>query len=146
MHTFSQIVGHHSDEAIHDRLHELDDAGRVVRLVVPAKELGRRRFKVTGSDGQEYGIALGRDTELRNGSVLSMDDERAFVVEALESETLTLRPTSLEGAIQLGWHAGHLHWRVRMQDDTMTVLLDAPRNDYLVRIASWLDRGAIEVV
>ncbi|GAA2225510.1 hypothetical protein N1031_04515 [Herbiconiux moechotypicola] len=146
METFHAIVGHHSDEAVHDRLHELEHAGRVVTLVVPTKELGRRRFKATGSDGLEYGIALPRDQELRDGSVLLFEADRAVVVEAEEGETLLLRPTGLEGAIQLGWHAGHLHWRVRMEGDTMTVLLDAPREEYEVRIASWLESGAIEVV
>ena len=145
METFHEIVGHHSDEAVHDRLHELEHEGRLVRLVVPTKELGRRRFKAVGSDGVEYGVALPRDQELRDGSVLLIDDSRAVVIEAAEGETLVLRPTSLEGGIQLGWHAGHLHWRVRMEGDTMTVLLDAPREEYLVRIAAWLDSGAIEV-
>jgi hypothetical protein len=32
-----------------------------------------------------------------------------------------------------------------MEGDLMTVLLDAPREEYLVRIAPWLERGAIEV-
>lgn len=144
MQTFTEVVGHHGDEAIHDRLHALDDAGRVVRLVVPTKELGRRRFRVTGSDGVDYGVALARDAVLRDGSVLLVDDERAVVVEAQESETLVLRALTLAGGIQLGWHAGHLHWRVRMQGDLMTVLLDTTRDETLVRIAPWLESGDIE--
>lgn len=145
METFRAIVGHHADESIHDRLHALETAGRLVLLVVPAKELGRRRFKATGSDGREYGIALERSVSLRDGSVLALDDERAVVIEADEGATLELRAVTLEGGIQLGWHAGHLHWRVRMTDDRMTVLLDAPRDEVLVRIAPWIEAGAIEV-
>lgn len=146
MHKLGEIVGHRSDDAVHDRLHDLDHRGLVVRLVVPTAELGRRRFKVTGSDGEEYGVALDRDAVLRDGSVLRLDDDGAVVVEAEEPATLTLRATSREGAIQLGWHAGHLHWRVRMEGDVLVVLLDGPAPDYLARIRPWLERGAVEVV
>jgi urease accessory protein len=142
----SEVVGHHTDEELHDRLHELDGRGLVVRLVLPTAELGRRRFKATGSDGEEYGVALGRDAVLRDGSVLRLDEAGAVVVEVEEPALLELRATSLEGAVQLGWHAGHLHWRVRMAGDRVDVLLDGPREDYLARIRPWLENGAVEVV
>jgi urease accessory protein len=145
METFQGVVGHHSDEAMHDLLHELDHAGKVVHLRVPTAELGRRRFKAVDQHGVEYGVALARSDELRDGSVLSISTDRAVVVDADEGQTLTLRATTLEGAVQLGWHAGHLHWRVRMDADTLMVLLDAPREEYLVRIAQWTTSGSIEV-
>lgn len=145
METFARIIGHHSDDELHDRLHELEMAGKVAHLSIPMKELGRRRFKTADQHGVEYGVALGRGEELRNGSVLLIDEDRAVVVDAQESETLPLRATTLEGAVQLGWHAGHLHWRVRMEGELMTVLLDAPREEYLVRIEPWLLSGAVEV-
>ena len=144
METFHAIVGHHSDEAIHDELHRREHDGTLVTLVVATADLGRRRFKVVGSDGSTYGVALSRDEVLRDGSVLALDDTRAIVIEAEEGETLTLRAATLAGGIQLGWHAGHLHWRVRMDGDTMTVLLDAPADEYLVRIAPWLESADIE--
>lgn len=146
METFYRIVGHHSDEGLHDILHEMDRAGRVVHLQVPSAELGRRRFKAVDQHGVEYGVALGRDEQLRGGSVLFLSEDRAVVVDALATEQLLLRATTTEGGIQLGWHAGHLHWRVRMEEDHVTVLLDAPRQDYLDRIADWISRGLIEVV
>ena len=146
MHKLVEVVGHRSDDDVHDRLHDLEHRGLVVRLVLPTAELGRRRFKVTGSDGREYGVALDREAALRDGSVLRLDGDGAVVVEVEEPATLTVRATSLEGALQLGWHAGHLHWRVRMEDDLLVVLLDGPVEDHLARIRPWLDRGAVEVV
>jgi len=145
METFHEVVGHHSDDALHDLLHELDHDGKVARLRIATKELGRRRFKAVDQDGVEYVVALSRGDELRDGSVLFVSADRAVVVEAEDGETLVLRATSLAGGIQLGWHAGHLHWRVRMDGDSTTVLLDAPREEYLVRIAPWIESGAIEV-
>lgn len=146
METFREVVGHHADEALHDRLHRIERAGGVVRLSVATRDLGRRRFRVTGSDGKDYGIALSRDEQLRSGTVLYIDESRAVVVEADEGEKLVFQAETLEGGIQLGWHAGHLHWRVRMEGSQMTVLLDAPAEDYLARIRGWVADGHIRVV
>jgi urease accessory protein len=147
METFSEIVGHHSDASLHDRLHELEHEGKVLFLSVPGSEMGRRRFKTKDQNGVEYGVALDRAEELRDGSVLFIDDDRAVVVRGDEGAIMTLRALTTQGAIQLGWHAGHLHWRVRFgDDDTMAVLLDAPPSDYEERIRSWIDNGSIEVV
>jgi urease accessory protein len=147
METFHGIVGHHSDEAIHDRLHALDAQGRVARIAVSKASMGRRRFRAFDSNGVEYGIALARTDLLRDGSVLFIDDERAVVIEGDDGETLDVRALTTQGAIQLGWHAGHLHWRVRFgADDIMTVLLDGPRDDYEARIREWLDNGSMEIV
>ncbi|MDX2357791.1 hypothetical protein NJE57_12955 [Dietzia sp. PP-33] len=83
---------------------------------------------------------------ITNGAVLELTGSRAVVIDAQESERLHLKARDAEGGIQLGWHAGHLHWRVRMSGAYATVLLDGPRDDYLVRIERFLDSGVIEVV
>ncbi|MBB1043330.1 MULTISPECIES: urease accessory protein UreE [unclassified Dietzia] len=146
MDTFRTLVGHRLEADIHNALSHHEYSGRVVRLIVPQSELGRKRFKAVDQDGIEYGIALPRDVTLRDGSVLELTDRRAVVVEARETEQLHLRALDAEGGIQLGWHAGHLHWKVRMAGQYMTVLLDGPRDDYLVRIEHLLHSGVIEVV
>ena len=145
--TFRTVVGHRDDAGIAEQLHRLEHAGAVQHLVVPRADLGRRRFKVLGTDGTEYGIALSRADAVRDGSVVLLSADRAVVVAVEEDEVLELRGTTARGAIQLGWHAGHLHWRVRFgADDTVSVLLDSPREDYLARIAPQLADGSIEVV
>jgi urease accessory protein len=147
METFSEIVGHHSDADLHDRLHALEHDGKVLVLSVPGSEMGRRRFKAHDQNGVVYGVALDRAEDLRDGSVLFISDDRAVVVKGDEGSTMTFRALTTQGAIQLGWHAGHLHWRVRFgDDDAMTVLLDGPPSDYEERIRPWIDNGSIEVV
>ncbi len=145
MESFRTVIGHRDDAELRDLLSEQHHRSQVVYLRVPAKELGRRRFRVLDQHGVEYGVALPRDVELRDGSVLEISERRAVVVHALESERLLLRATSAAGGIQLGWHAGHLHWRVRASDDQLTVLLDGPRDEYLRRIAQHIGAGIVEV-
>lgn len=146
METFRTVVGHSSDEDIRARLHGLEAEEAVVYLSVAPSDLGRRRFKVGGSDGAEYGVALSSGDALRDGSVLILDDTRAVVVAMEDELTLTLRATSTQGGIQLGWHAGHLHWRVRFAGDDLIVILDAPADEYLDRIRDHISEGSIEVV
>lgn len=146
MKTFRAVLGHRFDENLQKSLLQHEDAGRVIRLQVPEKELGRRRFKAADQHGVEYGVALSREVRLENGAVLELTPERAVVVEAWESEQLELRAVDAEGGVQLGWHAGHLHWRIRTSGDRMTVLLDAPREEYLKRISGCVEQGLIEVV
>ncbi|GAA3509339.1 hypothetical protein [Dietzia aurantiaca] len=146
METFRTLIGHRLDAEIKRSVLRHEDAGRVVRLSVPQAELGRKRFKVVDQNGNHYGIALPRNLTLQNGSVLDLSSSRAVVIETTDTEQLHLRARDAEGGIQLGWHAGHLHWKVRMAGRYVTVLLDGPREDYLVRIGQFLDAGLIEVV
>jgi urease accessory protein len=146
METISGTVGHETDEAIAQRLHRLDHHGLVERVYVSEPLIGRRRFRVTGDRGNEYGIVLDGDPADLDGRVVLLTEDRAVVLHRGEPRTLTLRATDLAGAVQLGWHAGHLHWRVRFEGDQLVVLLDAPESDYLDRIEGFLASGAIEVV
>jgi urease accessory protein len=146
MKTISGTVGHETDEVIAGRLHRLDHDGLVERVHISEPLVGRRRFRVTGDRGNDYGIVLDGDPSDIDGRVVLLEDDRAVVLYRGEPRTLTLRATDLAGAVQLGWHAGHLHWRVRFEGAEMVVLLDAPESDYLDRIRGFLSSGAIEVV
>ena len=46
----------------------------------------------------------------------------------------------------LGWHAGHLHWRVRFDGRDLVVLLDGPEAEYRDRIAALIEAGAVSIV
>jgi len=144
--TFRTIVGDSDDENVRGRLRELGSGNAVVYLIVPRSDLGRRRFKVKGSDGAEYGVALSGNEVLHDGSVLFLEATRAVVAKLEDEQTLTLRARSVQGGIQLGWHAGHLHWRVRFDGDDLVVLLDAPAEEYLHRIEKQISEGGIEVL
>ncbi len=71
-------------------------------------------------------IALPRDQKLFDGAVLLLDADRALVVRVDRQHWLQLQPRSLADAIELGYHAGNLHWRVRFADEALLVALEAP--------------------
>ncbi|MDR5700883.1 urease accessory protein UreE [Agromyces aerolatus] len=146
METISSSVGHESDEALAKELHRLDHDGLVERIYLGETLIGRRRFRATGDRGNEYGIILDVDPAQIEGRVLILEADRAVVLYQGEPDTLTLRATDIAGGVQLGWHAGHLHWRVRFDGEVMVVLLDGEREEYLARIAPFLESGQIAVV
>ena len=130
-----RVLGSRIDPDLSDRLHHLEHHGSVDILTLPAAELARRRFRMTSAAGQDVAVALPRDQKLFDGAVLLLDDERALVVRVDTEHWLRLQPRSIADAVELGYHAGNLHWRVRFQGEALLVALEAPVDDYLDRLA-----------
>ena len=140
------VVGRSDDPRFHDRLHALDHAGGIEHVHVPEAELGRRRFRLISDKGTDCAISLDRGEDLVDGAVLLLDESRAVIVRMGEAQTLRFRPAGAGAALQLGWNAGNLHWRVRFEDGDLIVLLDGPAAEYRARVRSLLDAGLIEEV
>ena len=63
---------------------------------------------------------------------------------AVEDESwLRLRPRDAASALELGYNAGNLHWRVRFDDGDLLVALEGPKEDYLARIEPLLAAGRV---
>ncbi len=130
-----RVLGSRVDPLLSHRLHHLEHHGRVDTLILPAAELARRRFRATSAAGEEVAVALPRDQKLFDGAVLLLDEARALVVRVDTERWLRLQPRSIADAVELGYHAGNLHWRVRFQGEALLVALEAPVDDYLDRLA-----------
>ncbi|WP_237479368.1 urease accessory protein UreE [Lichenibacterium dinghuense] len=130
------VLGSRLDPALADRLHHLEHHGRVDVLTLPPGELARRRFRATSAGGKDVAVALSRDAALYDGAVLRLDDDGALVVRVDTQHWLRLQPRSIADALELGHHAGNLHWRVRFGGEAMLVALEAPADDYLERLGS----------
>jgi urease accessory protein len=65
------------------------------------------------------------------------------VVRVAEERWLQLRPKTVADAIELGYHAGNLHWRVRFVDDLLMVAMEAPAGDYLARLDPMIRGGRV---
>ena len=131
-----RVLGSRLDPELSDRLHHLEHHGRVDILTLPQAELARRRFRATSGAGEDVAVALPRDEALYDGAVLRLDDEGALVVRVDTQHWLRLQPRSIADALELGHHAGNLHWRVRFGGEAMLVALEAPADDYLERLGS----------
>ena len=67
-----------------------------------------------------------------------------WIVRVAQERWLRLQPRSIADALELGYHAGNLHWRVRFAGEALLVAMEAPMDDYLARIGALIrDRRVI---
>ncbi len=140
------VLGTLRDASLAAAVHRLAHDGAVEYLFIAEADIGRKRIRLATDRGTDCAVSLPRHESLEDGSVLFLDSARAVVVRVGAAHTLRLRPANLEAALRLGWHAGNLHWRVRFEGGDLVVLLDAPREDYVARLAPLLADAQVEVV
>jgi urease accessory protein len=139
------ILGAKDDPGLAERLHHLVHHGAVETLFVQSVDLPRRRFHGVTDEGTACFVALPRSAPLFDGAVLHIDDGRAIILRVGHQEWLRLLP-SPTGALQLGYLAGTLHWRVRFEDGCLLVARDRPLDEYLARLAELRRDGDVSIV
>ena len=137
----NQILGNSSDAAIAERIHRLTHDGKVEEIRLSPADTARKRLRVTTDKGTDCAIALARDTRLENGSVLLLEEGCAIIVRMLETRWLRIAPANDAAALELGYFAGNLHWRVRFDGAVLEIALDGPEQSYLDRLANYFDSG-----
>ncbi len=137
----TEILGFASDPALAERLHELGHAGRVEQLLLAQEDVHRRRLRAQTDQGTDCLIALPREQALGDGAVLVLEEARAVVVRLAEEHWLAVAPRDSAAALELGYFAGNLHWRVRFEGGRLLVALEGPEEDYLSRLKPFLDDG-----
>ena len=128
------VVGDRAEPALHRRLHHLEHHDAVDEVTIPLADMARRRLRITTPKGEDLAIALPRDQKLFDGAVLLIDDSRAIVVRAEVERWLRLQPSSIAEGLELGYHAGNLHWRVRFEGECVLVALEGPVDSYYARL------------
>lgn len=139
------VVGARTDPDLHERLHELEHHNAVETVMIATTDLDRRRLLVRTRVGEEVAIALPREQKLFDGAVLVLEKDRAIVVKAGVQRWLRLSPQSADAALELGYNAGNLHWRVRFDGSDLLVALDGPVHFYTARVESLIKDGRISM-
>jgi len=137
------ILGTLADPEIADAVHHAAHHGGVEYLHIPPAELGRRRLRMASDRGTDCAIALSREARLEDGAVLWLTHDRAIVVRLGEQRWLRLRAQDTASAIELGYHAGNLHWTVRFEGGDLLIAQNGPAENYLARIAPLLEAGRV---
>lgn len=140
------VLGSRTDPAFHDVLHDLEHHGKVEFVTIDPRDLDRRRLMALTEVGDEVAITLPRDQKLYDGAVLLLDAERAIVVRSGKQRWLRLSPHSASDALELGYHAGNLHWRVRFDGANLLVAQDGPAAVYVERIEPLVSSGRVELM
>ncbi len=139
--TLTEIAGNVTDHELSHHLHELEHAGGVEYVLLSKQDTQRHRLRATTDRGTEIAIAIARDQRLTNGAVFFAQPDRAIVVRVQEQEWLVLRASSVAAALEVGYFAGNMHWKVNFEGEFLRIALEGPRQHYLDRIAHLLGAG-----
>lgn len=145
MHRIDHVLGSRLEPTLSEKLHDLEHRGAVDIVQLPVVDLARRRLLTITRGGEELAIALPRDQRLFDGAVLFLDSERAIVVRAGTQRWLRLEPRAISDAIELGYHAGNLHWRVRFEGEALLVALEGRSEDYTARLGDLISARKVGV-
>jgi urease accessory protein len=140
-----RILGSRAEPTLSESLHLLEHKGLVDVLLVEPADIDRRRLRSRTQAGTEIAVALPREEKLYDGAVLLLEPTGAIVVRVNAERWLRLTPCSVADAVELGYHAGNLHWRVRFEDQCLMVALQAPVDDYLARLGTLISDHRVGV-
>lgn len=135
----NHILGHSHDSELSNLLHDLSHKGKVEYIILDHANLQRRRFRATTNKGTDCAITIPREEKLSNGTVLILEQNRAIVVKMSEDQWLSLQPKDLATAIELGYFAGNMHWRVKFEKHHLDIALESPEEIYLDRLKRFFD-------
>ncbi|MCB8881211.1 urease accessory protein UreE [Acidisoma cellulosilytica] len=139
------IMGSQTDPTLAERLHDISHHGVVEVLFVEPADLPRRRFHSHTDRGTACFVSLPRATQLFDGAVLHLENDRAIILRVGQQNWLRLRPSD-DGAMELGYLAGNLHWKVRFEEGCLMVALDRPVEEYRARLVDLQSAGKVSVV
>jgi urease accessory protein len=138
-----RVIGNEHDPQFVDLIHALEHQRQVDSLVLSKTDLQRHRLRAKTVNGQEIAVALPRDQMLFDGAVLLLESARAIVVRAEAERWLKLDARDIPDALELGYHAGNLHWRVRFEGSSLLVAMDDAKETYLARLRSLATSGRL---
>lgn len=141
MQTLTHILGYATDHTIAHRLHLLEHDGAVHYVTLSKQDTLRHRLRATTDRGDEIAIALPRSEQLANGAVLLLDANRAVVVRMETERWLILKARDTAAALEVGYFAGNMHWKVKFDGDAIKIAMEGPEQGYLDRLHHLLADG-----
>lgn len=139
----NEVLGYSHDSKLSNLLHDLSHHNQVEYILLDHANLQRRRFRTKTDQGTDCAISISRDNKLSNGAVLLLEADRAIVVKMAEDQWLSLKPKDLATAIELGYFAGNMHWRVKFEKEQLDIALESPEEIYLDRLKDFFTEKKI---
>lgn len=103
------------------------DGRHIERVYLESDKLVKRIQRVETDHGHELGIRLKQPTDLSDGDILYMDDQKAIVVSVIEEDLLVIRPDDMKQMGEIAHQLGNRHLPVQFTGREMVV-----QYDYLV--------------
>lgn len=142
----NQVLGHSHDSNLSSQIHDLLHDNKVEYIILDHANLQRRRFRAQTDQGTDCAVTISRDNKLSNGAVLLLEKDRAIIVKMAEDQWLSLLPKNISSAIELGYFAGNMHWRVKFENEHLNIALESPKELYLDRLKDFFNQNKITLI
>ena len=141
-----RVVGLASEPHISRALHRVEHEDGIEYLSLSVEDTQRHRLRAKTDRGTDCAIALPRDQHLHDGAVLLLESARAIVVRMSAAAWLTLKPRDIASALELGYFAGNMHWKVEFANEHLRVAVQSGTLFYLDRLAAFFRDGRAECI
>lgn len=140
------IVGAATDAELVEALHRLEHEGAVEYLTLSEMDTQRHHLRAITDRGTQCAVRLPRTQHLSDGAVLFLDATRAVVVRMAERKWLVLEAADAARALEVGYFAGNMHWKVDFDGPRLRIALQGPVETYLARLSHLMADGRIRRV
>jgi len=140
------IVGMATDTDVAEALHRLEHAGAVEYVTLSEMDTQRHHLRAITDRGTECAVRLPRTQHLSDGAVLFLDETRAVLVRMAEKKWLVLEAADAARALEVGYFAGNMHWKVDFDGPRLRIALQGPVETYLDRLAHLMADGRVKRV
>ncbi|MCC7548445.1 MAG: urease accessory protein UreE [Burkholderiales bacterium] len=137
------IIGMATDAAVAEALHRLEHAGIVEYLTLSETDTQRHHLRAITDRGTECVLRLPRSQKLSDGAVVFLDQTRAVVVRMARRKWLVLEADDVPRALEVGYFAGNMHWKVAFGGSRLRIALQGPVEIYLGRLAHLMADGRV---
>jgi urease accessory protein len=141
-----RVIGLASEPHVARDLHRIEHQAGVEYISLSVEDTQRHRLRVKTDRGTDCAIALSRDQHLQDGAVLLLERDRAVVVRMQNAAWLQLKPRDIAAALELGYFAGNMHWKVEFDQERLRVAVQSGTLFYLDRLAAFFRDGRVECV
>lgn len=142
----TKVLGSAAEAGFSERLHHLSHHGKVEYIALGEGDTARRHFRACTDRGTECAIVLSRADRLEHGAVLLLESDRAVLVRLAAPRFVRLLPRDAAAALELGYFAGNMHWKVVFSGGMLAIQLDGAEAEYLARLEPLLASGRVRVV
>lgn len=115
---FNQIIGN---------INELNDLNNIhiEKIYINSEDALKRILRVNSDHNHEYGIALSKNVELKDGDILYRDDKNIIIVKIKGDDVLVIKPKNMTDMGIIAHSLGNRHLQAQFEDGKMIIQYDA---------------------
>lgn len=115
---FNQIIGNISDIENLQKYH-------VEKIYINSEDSLKRILRTISDHNKEYGIALEKNKELKDGDILYKDDKNMVIIKIKGDDVLVIRPKDITEMGIIAHNLGNRHLQAQFEDGKMIIQYDS---------------------